>query len=296
MTAGSRTEAERSAHHYAWLSIATAIVTILLKGSAWWMTGSTGLLSDAMESLVNLAGAGFALWMLLIARVPPDEKHPWGHAKAEYFSSGFEGTLITIAALLICASAIPRLMHPQPLQQLDIGLILSAASTAINFATARVLFKAGKRLHSIALDADARHLMTDVWTTLGVIAGLVLVHLSGALWLDPLIAIAVALHILTEGWRLMRDAVGGLMDEAMTDEDLEDVTATLDGFVNQDVRWENLRTRRAGRQRFVQVDLLVPPDWTVAHAHDLADAVELGIAERLPGTHVNTHVEPYGGK
>jgi cation diffusion facilitator family transporter len=296
MTAIPRTEAERSAHHYAWLSIATAIVTILLKGTAWWLTGSTGLLSDAMESFVNLAGAGFALWMLLIAREPPDEKHPWGHTKAEYFSSGFEGTLITIAALLICASAIPRLMHPQPLQQLDIGLILSAASTAINFATARVLFKAGKRLHSIALDADARHLMTDVWTTLGVIAGLVLVHLSGALWLDPLIAIAVALHILTEGWRLMRDAVGGLMDEAMTDEDLADVTATLDGFVNQDVRWENLRTRRAGRQRFVQVDLLVPPDWTVAHAHDLADAVELGIAERLPGTHVNTHVEPYGGK
>ena len=296
MTAIPRTEAERSAHHYAWLSIATAIVTILLKGTAWWLTGSTGLLSDAMESFVNLAGAGFALWMLLIAREPPDEKHPWGHTKAEYFSSGFEGTLITIAALLICANAIPRLLHPQPLQQLDIGLILSAASTAINFATARVLFKAGKRLHSIALDADARHLMTDVWTTLGVIAGLVLVHLSGALWLDPLIAIAVALHILTEGWRLMRDAVGGLMDEAMTDEDLEDVTATLDGFVNQDVRWENLRTRRAGRQRFVQVDLLVPPDWTVAHAHDLADAVELSIAERLPGTHVNTHVEPYGGK
>ena len=296
MTAIPRTEAERSAHHYAWLSIATAIVTILLKGTAWWLTGSTGLLSDAMESFVNLAGAGFALWMLLIAREPPDEKHPWGHTKAEYFSSGFEGTLITIAALLICASAIPRLLDPQPLQQLDIGLILSAASTAINFATARVLFKAGKRLHSIALDADARHLMTDVWTTLGVIAGLVLVHLSGALWLDPLIAIAVALHILTEGWRLMRDAVGGLMDEAMTNEDLQDVTATLDGFVNQDVRWENLRTRRAGRQRFVQVDLLVPPDWTVAHAHDLADAVELGIAERLPGTHVNTHVEPYGGK
>jgi cation diffusion facilitator family transporter len=296
MTAGSRTEAERSAHHYAWLSIATAIVTILLKGSAWWMTGSTGLLSDAMESLVNLAGAGFALWMLLIARVPPDEKHPWGHAKAEYFSSGFEGTLIAIAALLICASAIPRLIHPQPLQQLDIGLVLAALSTALNFATARVLFKAGKRLHSIALNADAKHLMTDVWTTVGVIAGLVLVHLSGALWLDPLIAIAVALHILSEGWRLMRDAVGGLMDEAMTEEDLGQVVEALNGFVTDEVRWEKLRTRRAGRQRFVQVDLLVPPDWSVARAHDLADAVELGIAERLPGTLVNTHVEPRRSK
>ncbi len=292
MTVKPHRETERSAHHYAWLSIATAVVTILLKTLAWWLTDSTGLLSDAMESFVNLAGAGFALWMLLIAREPPDARHPWGHTKAEYFSSGFEGTLIVIAALLICANAIPRLLHPQAIEQLGAGLALSVLSTAINFAAARVLAKAGKRLHSVALEADARHLMADVWTTLGVIAGLVLVHLSGALWLDPLIAIAVALHILAEGWRLMRDAVGGLMDEAMSEADQGCVVAALDGLANSQMRWENLRTRRAGQQRFVQVDLLVPPQWSVARAHALADEVELRIAQALPGTQVSTHVEP----
>ncbi len=288
----ARSGTERSAHHYAWLSIAAAILTILLKGFAWWLTDSTGLLSDALESLVNLAGASFALWMLLIAREPPDENHPWGHTKAEYFSSGFEGTLIAIAALLILWNAIPRLIEPLPLQQLDIGLVLSAMATVINLATASVLAKAGQRLHSVALEADSKHLMTDVVTTLGVIAGLVLVHLSGKLWLDPLIAIAVALHILTEGWRLMRDAVGGLMDEAMLDDDQRAVTNVLDRFVSEQIRWQNLRTRRAGQQRFVQVVLLVPSYWSVAQAHDLADEVESRIAERLPGTLVDTHIEP----
>ncbi|MCL2655862.1 MAG: cation diffusion facilitator family transporter [Betaproteobacteria bacterium] len=282
----------RAAHHYIWLSIAAAIVTIVLKSAAWWVTGSAGLLSDALESFVNLAGAGFALWMLLIAHTPPDERHPWGHTKAEYFSSGFEGTLIFIAAVLICISAIPRLLHPEPLQRLDFGLLLAALSAVINFATAHVLQKAGQRLHSIALEADAKHLMTDVWTTVGVIAGLGLVYLTDWLWLDSVIAILVALHILSEGWRLMRASVRGLMDEAMPQAEQHKIVAILDDFAAQELRWHNLRTRRAGQKRFIQVDLLVPPQWTVEKAHALADTVERRIAAELFGAHVSTHVEP----
>ncbi|GAA5181573.1 cation diffusion facilitator family transporter [Niveibacterium umoris] len=285
-------ESERSAHHFAWLSIATAIATIGLKTGAWWVTGSVGLLSDAMESVVNLAGASFALWMLLIASTPPDDRHPWGHSKAEYFSSGFEGTLIFIAAIAIAATAIPRLLHPEPLVSLDIGLALSVLSTLLNFITAQILARAGQRLNSVALDADARHLMTDVWTTGGVLVGIVLVPVTGWLWLDPAIALVVAAHILKEGFRLMRGAVGGLMDEAMEPEEQAKVVAALDRFGGHGVCWRNLRTRSAGRNRFVQLDLLVPPDWTVERAHQMADDFEDAVRAEIPGAHVTTHVEP----
>jgi cation diffusion facilitator family transporter len=284
--------AGRSAHHYAWLSIAAAIATISLKAGAWWVTGSVGLLSDALESVVNLAGAGFALWMLLIASTPPDDKHPWGHSKAEYFSSGFEGTLIFIASIAIAATSIPRLLNPTPIGSLDIGLALSVLSTLINFATAQTLFRAGRRLHSVALEADARHLMTDVWTTVGVLIGVVLVPVTGWLWLDPVIALLVAAHILKEGAHLMRGAVGGLMDEAMDPEEQALTVQTLDRFGADGVHWQNLRTRRAGRERFVHLDLLVPPHWTVEHAHQLADEVEAAVMAAIPGAHVTTHVEP----
>lgn len=292
MTDTPTTAVGRSAHHYAYLSIAAALATISLKAGAWWVTGSVGLLSDALESVVNLAGAGFALWMLLIANSPPDDKHPWGHSKAEYFSSGFEGTLIFVAAIAIAVTATPRLIHPEPLGSLDIGLALSALSTLINFATAQTLFRAGRRLHSIALEADAKHLMTDVWTTVGVLVGVVLVPLTGWLWLDPVIALLVAAHILKEGAHLMRGAIGGLMDEAMDSQEQASAVAVLDGFVKLGVRWQNLRTRRAGKDRFLHLDLLVPPDWTVERAHQLADDVEAAIGAAIPGAQVTTHVEP----
>lgn len=278
------------AHHYAWISIVASLLTIGLKTFAWWITGSVGLLSDAMESLVNLAGACFALWMLLIARTPPDERHPWGHSKAEYFSSGFEGTLIFVAALAIAATAIPRLLHPLPLEDVGEGLVFSLVSTAINFLTARALTRGAQRLGAIALDADARHLMTDVWTTVGVIVGVLLVPLTGELWLDPLIALLVAAHILKEGWLLMRGAVGGLMDEAMPEEEIRRIEAVLSA--NGEARWQKLLTRRAGQRRFVHVELLVSPDWSVARAHALADQIEEAIARELPGTKVTTHIEP----
>lgn len=280
------------AHHFAALSIAAALLTIALKGAAWYLTGSVGLLSDALESFVNLAGAGFAFWMLLVSRTPPDEEHPWGHSKAEYFSSGFEGTLIFAAAVAIGITAVPRLLDPQPVEQLGLGLTLSVLSAVINGATALILRRAGRRLHAVALEADARHLMTDVWTTGGVVLGVLLVPVTGWLWLDPVLALAVAAHILKEGAHLMRDAVGGLMDEAMSAEDQARVVAILDAQSAQHIRWHKLRTRRAGHQRFIQVDLLVPPDWTVEHAHAHADAIELEIGGALPGAQVSTHVEP----
>ncbi|WP_341675075.1 cation diffusion facilitator family transporter [Niveibacterium sp. SC-1] len=280
------------AHHYAWISIGAALLTITLKGAAWWSTGSVGLLSDALESLVNLIGASFALLMLIVAAEPPDKNHPWGHSKAEYFSSGFEGTLIFVAALAIIGTGVPRFWSLRPLQQIDLGLTLSAASTVINFLTARLLARGARQLHSVALDADARHLMTDVWTTVGVVAGVILVSITGWLWLDPLLACLVALHILREGWSLMRRAVGGLMDEALDPEELRAAETILSGFAPRGVAWKDLRTRRAGQRRFIHMDLLVPSTWSVRQAHDVADEVEATIADAISGAVVSTHIEP----
>lgn len=279
-------------HHYAWLSIAAAILTISLKTGAWWITGSVGLLSDALESFVNLAGAGFALWMILVTRTPPDDGHPFGHGKAEYFSSGFEGGLIFVAALAIVGTGVQRLLHPEPLEALGWGMAFSILSTLINLAVALTLARAGKRFNSIALTADSRHLMTDVWTSVGVVAGVLLVALTGQNWLDPLIAIAVGLHIMLEGWRLGQTSVDGLMDRSLEPEQLEKLTAALEAVLPAEAAYRNLKSRRAGTQSFVQVDILVPGDWSVTRGHDLLDAVEARLEATLPDLAVTTHLEP----
>ena len=284
--------AKLDTHHFAWLSIVTAIVTIALKTWAWWLTGSVGLLSDAMESLVNLAGASFALWMILLTRVPADDRHHFGHGKAEYFSSAFEGVLIFVAALAIIATAVPRLITPQPLESVGLGLAVSLLSTAINFAVAIILRRAGKRFRSIALEADSKHLMTDVWTSIGVVAGILLVALTGWLRLDAIVAIAVGIHILIEGHHLMRSSVDGMMDTAMNDESLAGIRETLDSFSGRGITYKNLKTRRAGMESFIQVDVLVPSNWSVGQGHDVLDEIEARLTAILPHAAVVTHLEP----
>ena len=280
------------AKHYFWLSTAAALVTIALKALAWQMTGSMGLASDAMESFVNLAGATFALWMITIARVPPDEDHPLGHGKAEYFSSGFEGLLIFGAAGAIIWSATERLLAPTALEAVGLGLAVSAAASAINLFVALAMRRAARRFRSIALDGGARHLMTDVWTSGGVITGVALVSLTGWLWLDAVVAIAVGLHILAEGWHLIRASAQGLMDAGLEKDDLATVQATLDQLTTAEIGFSNLRTRRAGAQNFVYLDVRVPGQWTVAATHRELDRIEREIAAALPETVVFTHAEP----
>ncbi|MDQ7990289.1 MAG: cation diffusion facilitator family transporter [Candidatus Dactylopiibacterium sp.] len=284
--------AAREALVFIRLSLAAAVLTIALKTGAWWVSGSVGLLSDAMESFVNLAGAGFALLMLKVAAEPPDSDHPWGHNKAEYFSSGFEGGLILLAGLGILWEALPRLVSPQPVDAPGLGLLLSAASTGVNLATSLVLARAGRRLRSVVLEADAAHLMTDVWTSLGVMLGLVAVIFTGWHWLDALVAVAVALHIFREGWRLMGGAIDGLMDKALPPEDVAQMQAVLARYADQGVSYQNLRTRRSGTRRFAHVDILVPGDWSVAHAHALLDEIEARMAREVDGTLTTTHLEP----
>ena len=283
------------AKHYFWLSTAAALVTIALKALAWQMTGSMGLASDAMESFVNLAGATFALWMITIARVPPDEDHPLGHGKAEYFSSGFEGLLIFGAAGAIIWSATERLLAPTALEAVGLGLAVSAAASAINLFVALAMRRAARRFRSIALDGGARHLMTDVWTSGGVITGVALVSLTGWLWLDAVVAIAVGLHILAEGWHLIRASAQGLMDAGLEKDDLATVQATLDQLTTEEIGFSNLRTRRAGAQNFVYLDVRVPGQWTVAATHRELDRIEREIAGALPETVVLTHAEPAEG-
>lgn len=277
---------------YAWLSIAAAIATILLKGVAWKLTGSVGLLSDAIESFVNLAGAIMALWMLTLAAQPADDDHAHGHGKAEYFSSAFEGFLILLAALSIGYTAIDRLIHPRPLDAVGIGLLVSVAASIINFATARVLLEVGKKRNSITLEADAHHLMTDVWTSAGVIGGVGLVWISGWLWLDPVIAILVAINIVWTGWLLMQRSAEGLMDISLPAEMLAQVEAVLAGYRTQGLAFHALRTRQAGSRAFVTVHVLVPGRWTVQQGHDWSERIEADIRRALPHAHVTTHLEP----
>ena len=283
------------AKHYFWLSTAAALVTIALKALAWQMTGSMGLASDAMESFVNLAGATFALWMITIARVPPDEDHPLGHGKAEYFSSGFEGLLIFGAAGAIIWSATERLLAPTALEAVGLGLAVSVGASAVNLFVALAMRRAARRFRSIALDGGARHLMTDVWTSGGVITGVALVSLTGWLWLDAVVAIAVGLHILAEGWHLIRASAQGLMDAGLEKDDLAVVQATLNQLTTAEIGFSNLRTRRAGAQRFVYLDVRVPGQWTVAATHRELDRIEREIAAALPETVVFTHAEPAEG-
>ena len=283
------TELER----YAWLSIAAALATITLKTLAWWLTGSVGLLSDALESIVNLAAALLALTMLRVAASPPDENHPYGFSKAEYFAAGIEGALIVLAAAGILASAIPRLVEPQPIQAALLGLALSAAASGINLGVGMLLIRVGRREHSIALEADGHHLMTDVWTSAGVIAGVALVFLTGWLRLDPLVALAVAVHIVWIGLRLMRRSWKGLLDAAISIEDTGEVTRLFTEYSKRyGVSFHALRTRQAGARRFISFHFLVPDAWTVAQAHRLSEEVEARIRSMVPNAAVFTHIEP----
>lgn len=281
-----------SLKRYVWLSIAAAVSTIGLKTTAWWLTGSVGLLSDALESLVNLAGALMALWMMWLAEQPADEDHAYGHGKAEYFSSAFEGFLIFLAAVSIAVSAVSRLMNPKPLEAIGIGLGVSIVASIINFATARVLLNVGKKHHSVILEADAHHLMTDVWTSAGVIVGVGLVSFSGWLWLDPVIAIIVAINIVWTGFQLMRRSASGLMDSSAAPEVLAKLEALLATYKAQGLDFHALRTRQAGNRVFVTVHVLVPGEWTVQKGHDMAERIEVEMLALLHNGHVTTHLEP----
>lgn len=277
---------------FAWLSIATALFTIGLKAAAYFFTGSVGLLSDALESGVNLVTAVFALVILTIAARPPDEDHTYGHSKAEYLSGGLEGTLIMAAALLIGVTAVRRLFYPQPLDQLGIGLGVSLAAAVGNGATAAILLRAGRHYRSLTLMANGRHLMTDVWTTGGVLAGLAVVALTGWFWLDAVIALLVAGQITFTGIGLLREAVNGLMDAALPDEEVAQVTAVLESFQTNGVMYHALRTRRSGVQRFVSVHVQAPGDWTIQEGHVLLENIERELSRRLSPISVMTHLEP----
>ncbi len=282
---------------YAWLAVAAAVATIALKLWAWRVTGSVGLLSDALESFVNLGSALLAMTMLTIAARPADEDHPHGHDKAEYFSSGVEGAAILVAAVFIALAAVPRLLQPPPLDQVGLGLMISMSATAINFGVARVLMSAGKKHDSITLQADAHHLMADVWTSVGVVLALGLVKLTGWWLLDPLIALAVAAHIVWIGLRLIAVSVDGLMDKALPPPELQAVETLLNRYQSQHrMAWHALRTRVAGSRRFVTVHILVPGAWTVQRGHDLVEQIEAEMSRMLKRLTVLTHLEPIEDK
>lgn len=279
---------------FAWLSIGAAILTIALKTTAYWLTGSVGLLSDAMESLVNLVAAIMALAMLTIAARPADEMHAFGYGKAEYFSSGLEGALILLAAASIAWTAVPRLFAPQPLEHVGIGLGISVLALAINFGVARVLMNAGKEYRSITLEADAHHLMTDVWTSAGVVLGVGAVALTGWVRLDPIIALIVAANILRIGWRLLGRSVRGLMDTTLPAAEGDAIKRVLHRYESQGIQYHALRTRQAGTRAFISLHVLVPRDWTVQRGHDLLEQLERDIRSAVPGAQLFTHLEPQG--
>jgi len=277
---------------YLKLSVATAVATIVLKTGAWWLTDSVSLLSDALESLVNLAGAMFALAMVTLAARPADEGHPYGHHKAEYFSSGFEGVLIIAAALGIIWAAIERWRHPQPLQALGIGITLSIVSSAMNGALAWGMLRTARLHRSMALEGDARHLITDVWTSAGVVAGLIGVSATGWAWLDPLAALMVAANILREGYSLMSQSAEGLMDHALDDEDRRVIDKVLAGFAHPTIRFDHLATRRAGSRRFVDLHMHMPASWTLQRAAALRTDVEQALMSAMPGLRASIQLLP----
>jgi cation diffusion facilitator family transporter len=281
-----------SLKRYAWLSIAAALATILLKGWAWWLTGSVGLLSDALESFVNLAGAMMALAMLSLAAMPEDDNHQHGHGKAEYFSSAFEGFLILVAAASIGYAAIDRMLNPKALEAVGIGLAVSVVASVINLATSRILMDVGRKHHSITLEADAQHLMTDVWTSAGVIAGVGLVWLTGWLWLDPVIALLVALNIVWTGWQLLQRSAAGLMDVSIPEEEIKEIENVLEGYRQQGLEFHALRTRQAGARAFISLHVLVPGTWTVQCGHDWSERIESDIRQAVSYSHITTHLEP----
>lgn len=274
------------------ISVAVAATTIVLKTAAWYLTGSVGLLSDAMESFVNLASALFGVAMVTIAQRPADEDHPYGHHKAEYFSSGFEGALIVVAAVAIIWAAAHRMLNPQPLEQLGWGLVLSIVSSGLNGVLAWAMFRSAKIHRSIALEADARHLMTDVWTSAGVVVGIGLVIMTGWLWLDAVVAIGVALNILWEGGQLVWRSSQGLMDEAVEPEVMAEIQKTLDGFAHHTIRFDHLSTRRAGQRRFVDLHMHMPASWSLGRAAAVRGSVEQALMSAVPGLRATIQLLP----
>jgi cation diffusion facilitator family transporter len=277
---------------YLKLSIAVALATIALKTGAWWVTDSVSLLSDALESLVNLAGAMFALTMVIVADQPADADHPYGHHKAEYFSSGFEGVLIVVAALAIIWAAGHRLLDPQPLEDVGLGLALSVASSVLNGALAFAMLRKAREHRSMALEADARHLITDVWTSAGVVVGLLAVKFTGWLWLDPAVALLLALNILREGGSLVRRSADGLMDRALEPEVRAEIEKTLDVFRHQAIRFDHVTTRRAGQRRFVDLHMHMPSGWTLGRAAALRTSVEQALMSAVPGLRASIQLLP----
>ncbi len=284
--------ARGSLTQFAWISIAAAAITIVLKAVAYGLTGSVGLLSDAIESLVNLVGGIMALAMLTVAARPADEDHAFGHGKAEYFSSGVEGTLILIAAVTIGITSVERLITPRPLEQVGLGLVVSVGASLINLGVALLLLRVGRQRKSIALEANAHHLMTDVWTSVGVIVGVGAVAITGWQRLDPIVAIAVAANIVWTGFGIVRQSISGLMDASLSPEDLRLIEEVLEPHRKNGLRFQALRTRRAGATGFVTMDVLVPGDWTVERGHELAEGIEVDLRRALPDVTVLTHLEP----
>jgi cation diffusion facilitator family transporter len=292
VTKGSTIMNGGSARRYAGLSIAAAVFTIGLKLGAYYLTGSVGLFSDAAESVVNLVAAVAALWALTFAVRPPDEEHAFGHSKAEYFSSGLESALIIIAAVWIGVTAWGRLIDPQPLQNVGLGLSITLGAAALNGVVALVLLRAGKRLRSITLRADAQHLLTDVWTSAGVVLGIVMVQLTGWLVLDPLIGLVVAANIVWTGFRLLRDTAEGLLDRTLPSEDQEVISRVLSHYEREGIRFHAVRTRAAGQRRFISMHVLVPGLWTVKQGHDLSEKIEGELAGALSQSTYFIHIEP----
>jgi cation diffusion facilitator family transporter len=279
---------------YAWLSIAAAIATMLLKLVAWRLTGSVGLLSDALESLVNLAGALMALAMLTVAARPPDEDHAYGHGKAEYFSAGVEGSLIVVAAISIAVAAVDRLLHPRALEQVGLGLAVSVVASLVNLGVALVLGRAARVHRSVTLQANSHHLLTDVWTSAGVLVGVGAVAVTGVQRLDPIVALAVAANIVWTGGRIVLGSVSGLMDASLPANELAMLRELLDRHATQGIEYHALRTRQSGARRFVSVHVLVPPEWSVQQGHDVLERIEAEIRRALPPVTVFTHLEPIG--
>ncbi len=277
---------------YLQISIAVALATIALKTGAWWVSGSVSLLSDALESLVNLAGAMFALAMVTVAARPPDDDHPYGHHKAEYFSSGFEGVLIFAAALAIVGAAVHRLLQPQPMQAVALGLVLSVISSIMNGVLAWSMLRKARAVRSVALEADARHLFTDVWTSAGVVVGLLAVMATGWQWLDPVIAIAVALNILREGASLVWRSAAGLMDEALEPAARAQIDEVLAGFSHQTIRFDHIVTRSAGQRRFVDLHMHMPAAWTLGRAAAVRASVEQALMAAVPGLRATIQLLP----
>jgi cation diffusion facilitator family transporter len=277
---------------FALLSLIAAVVTITLKLAAWYVTASVGLLSDALESVVNVVAAGATLWLLFLSAKPPDDRYAYGYSKAEYFASAFEGTLILAAAIIIAWTAVLRLLDPQPLEQIGIGVVVSLVATAVNLVVARYLLRAARRHNSIALEADAHHLMTDVWTSIGVVVAVIAVGFTQWNWLDPLIALAVAANIVFTGLSLLRRSAFGLMDEALPEERVRKIEEVLDRYRGQGIDFHAIRTRAAAGRSFVSMHVLVPGAWTVKEGHDLVERIEHEVATTSPGTTVFTHLEP----